>query len=169
MTHELSAYSLFSQVEPARARPIYRSGDSTYNPEDYGWSCDEIFDFPPGKYFLGDPSFVLDDIDVISGEFEDFEVEGLGRVVRFPARDAGGVHEDEEGYFHQCPCGSLGVVPIGHLGPTRWAALREVGRIVDFDDEFQVQLDSQGNVFLGWNWLFIGDEIPPEVDANDET
>lgn len=166
MTKQSSAETIFNQPDPIRDRPIYRSGTISYNPEDYGWSYDELFDFPPGKYFLGDPSFVLDEIDAVSGEYEDTEIEGVGRFVRFPVPYTGGVYEDEEGYPHECPCGSLGVVPIGHLGPTRWAALRNVGRIVDFEDEFQVQLDSNGNVYLGWNWLFIGEEVPPEADID---
>lgn len=54
---ELSVAELFAQQPPLRPRPIYRSGDSCYYPVDYGWSYDEISDFPAGKYFLGDPSF----------------------------------------------------------------------------------------------------------------
>ena len=166
-THQ-TEQQLFNQPEPQRSRPTYCSGDSIYNPEDYGWSYDEVFDIPAGKYFLGDPTFVLDELDVIAGSYEELETDGIGVVIRFFVPYAGGVYEDEEGHLHQCPCGSLGVVPIGHLTPGHWAALREVGRIVDFDDEFQVQLDSQGNLFLGWNWIFAGEEEPPEASRDYE-
>ncbi len=157
----LGESELFKQPEPKSKRPIYRSGSSFYNPEDYGLDYEEFFDLPAGKYFLGDPSFVHDDIGVVAGDYEEHEAEG-GRYLCFPMRYAGGVYLDEEGHPHQCPCGSLGVIPIGHLTPGHWAALKEVGRIIDFNDEFQVQLDSHGNIYLGWNWIFTGHEEAPE-------
>jgi hypothetical protein len=159
----LSESELFTQPKPVASRPIYRSGSTSYNPEDYGIGYEEVFDFPAGKYFIGDPSFVDDSIDIVAGEYEEHDVEGIGTYVCFPVPSAGGVYLDEEEHPHECPCGSLGVIPIGHLTKGHWAALREVGRIVDFDDEFQVQLDSHGNIFLGWNWIFTGYEDAPDA------
>ena len=142
---------------------MYRSGNSSYNPEDYDESFEEIFDLEPGKYFIGDPSYVASELEPVNGDYEDEIIAGIGRMIRFSAPDAGGVHEDEEGFPHDCPQGALGVIQIDHLNQSDWLELLKHGRLVEFSDEFQVQLDSSGNVFLGWNWLFIGTHCPPEA------
>jgi hypothetical protein len=164
MDRSISASDLFRQPTPVRQRPTYRSGNSIYNPEDYNESYDEIFDLAPGKYFVGDPSYVISELEPINGAYEDEIIEGIGRMIRFAAPDAGGVHEDEEGFPHDCPTGSLGVIQIDLLSPSDWRELRKHGRLLEFTEEFQVQLDSSGNIFLGWNWLFVGKEVPLEAE-----
>jgi hypothetical protein len=173
---------LFAQPEPVREKPTYKNGSEFYSPEDYGWSLDEVIIFPPGKYFLGDPSYAVSDAykdEVDSIPYNTYlDIDSLGRVAVFDAR-GDGCYLDEEGHPHYVDSGTLGIVPIDELPHEEWIRLKGLGRILDFDSQnrppmpyydeevgqtfnpvFAAKIDEKGNLYLGWNWFFIGDETP---------
>lgn len=181
-----SVEDIFKQPIPRRQKPDYKRG--CYSPSDYGLDYKEVIDLPPGKYFLGDPSLAIpkDCIEIVNsipyGEYLD--IEGLGRVAVFHA-GGDGCYEDEEGHPHFVESGCLGVAPIDNLSKEEWIRLASLGRIIDidsdsrpsmpyvdndgydtFDSAFQLQSDSNGNLFLGWNWIFCGDST--HLDASSE-
>jgi hypothetical protein len=173
---------VFAQPEPAHERPLYKGESGFYSPEEYGWDYEEVINFPCGKYFLGDPCYAIPEAyDEEAGliPYDAFaDIKGLGRVAIFKV-SGDGCYIDEEGHPHYVDSGTLGVVPIDGHSPAEWLRLKKLGRIVDFEsarrpdmpynDEdgmeifdcaFQAMTDEQGNVFLGWNWIFCGTETP---------
>ena len=153
----------------------YMNRSSYYNPNDYGWDVSDVFNFPPGKYFLGDPAHALAD-DLYSEACEiayndSGFVNGVGNVAIFKC-PGDGVYTDEDGFAYPVSSGTLGVVPIGHLSDEQAARLEELGRVLsvegdatnpNWDEEgegFSAMIDSQGHIFLGAAWIFCGDEHP---------
>jgi hypothetical protein len=155
---------------PPQSRPVYSSGDNFYNPEDYGWDYDETFEFPPGVYFLGDLFYALTEDQNLQKDITPVnsagEIDGIGPFVHFWAT-AGGSFIDEEGYEYDCPTGTLGVISVAHLPIDVLAALKQVGLLVRFEEEFHAMSDTQGNFTLGWNWIFCGDESPLDQSQED--
>lgn len=193
LSEDSSDEEIFRQPVAKRQKPQYKQG--CYAPSDYGLDYEEVIDFPPGKYFLGDPSLAIPKAyrefvnSIPYGEYMDFE--GLGRVALFHA-GGDGCYEDEEGHPHFVESGCLGVAPIDNLSKQEWLRLASLGRIIDidsnsrpsmpfvdndgydtFDSAFQLQSDSNGNLFLGWNWIFCGDDshllLSNEEDASSNT
>jgi len=166
----LTAEELLSVPPPPHVRPVYNSGDSFYNPEDYDWDYDETFDFPAGIYFLGDLYYALTEEQNLQKDITPVntqgEIDGVGSFVHFWAT-AGGTFYDEEGYEYDCPTGTLGVISVEHLPLEVWASLKTVGLLLRFNDEFHAMSDSQGNFTLGWNWIFCGDESPLDEFEDD--
>jgi len=177
LSDDSSDEEIFRQPVAKRQKPQYKHG--FYAPSDYELDYEEVIDFPPGKYFLGDPSLAIpkeyiESVNSIPyGEYMD--IEGLGRVAVFHA-GGDGCYEDDEGHPHFVVSGCLGVAPIDNLSKQEWIRLASLGRIIDidsnsrpsmpfvdddgydtFDSAFQLQSDSNGNLFLGWNWIFCGD------------
>ena len=131
------------------------------------------------------PEAFKEDLDSIPDD-DYLDIEGLGRVAAFRVR-GDGCYLDEEGHPHYVDSGTLGVVPIDELSPEEWIRLKGLGRIIDldssrrpsmpycdedgapnFDSVFSAMTDENGNLFLGWNWFFIGDETPFDVADDDE-
>lgn len=185
---QVSTEEIFRQPDPRRNKPDYING--SYSPSDYDADYEEVIDFPAGKYFLGDPCFAIPEElkelvdDIPYGEYRD--ISGLGRVAVFHA-GGDGCYEDEEGHPHYVESGCLGVIPIDNLSKEIWIKLSSLGRIIDidsdtrpsmpyvdengydtFDSAFQVQSDTLGNLFLGWNWIFCEDDshLSPPVDED---
>jgi hypothetical protein len=140
-----------------------------YNPEDVS----DVVDFPPGRYFIGDPCYAIPDehweefIDGIEGEAIDLE--GVGRSVFYSHQ----YESDDEGLSYPTDSGLIGVTCVDHLKIGEWERLKKLGRLVEFTDGEQVARDEEGeeiygewesafrtyhdnngNIFLGWNWFY---------------
>jgi len=172
----------FSEIIDLPAGKYFIGDPSFAIPEEYKSDLEKL------------PRNLLDQLDPAFGEFfgkpvlrsfQDFD--GLGRVAVIRVNRCG-VHEDEEGYSHTVESGYLGIVPIDNLTIEQWIHLKSLGRIVDidssakpnmpyvdeegydtFESNFQVQIDDSGNVFLGWNWIFCGDDshLGTSTDEDD--
>ena len=182
----VSIDSIFIQPEPIGKLAQYATSDGFYDPTQLGIEIKEVIDFPAGRYFLGDPCYALsqEHYDLVSDlDYDSYvDINGLGRVAVFCSRGDGYV-VDEEGVQYSLDSGTIGVVPVDGLMLQDLQRLKRLGRIVDFDsanrpvspyvDEngydcfesaFQAQVDSFGNIFLGWSWIV----LHPIDEAGDQ-
>jgi hypothetical protein len=155
----LTAAQLFSQ-EPSADRV-------SFEPEEF----EDSFDFPNGRYFIGDPCYALSSsewAELISGPSGCIvDIEGAGRGIYFDHPWIA----DDEGMEYPADSGCIGVAPINNLTPGHLARLKQLGRIIDFDNgdplpidaedawypAFSVMTTANGSLSLGWNW-FIAEE-----------
>jgi hypothetical protein len=172
---QIDVDNLFRQAEPIKiAEP--------YSPDD----ASDIVCFPPGKYFIGDPCYAipkdlwLEYIDACEGEAIDME--GVGRSVYFSNQ----YEADDEGFGYPSDSGLIGVTCVDNLDIEQWKRLKQLGRLVQFDDgediardedgdeclgewdeAFQTCRDRKGNIFLGWNWFYVDTEVSEEEEEEE--
>lgn len=168
--------NLFKQPEPRKiAEP--------YSPDD----ASDIVCFPPGKYFVGDPCYAIpkdvwfEYIDACEGEAIDME--GVGRSVYYSHQ----YEADDEGISYPCDSGLIGVTCVDNHDIEQWKRLKQLGRLVQFDDgddiardedgderlgewdeAFQTFRDRKGNIFLGWNWFYVDTEDSEEEEISQD-
>jgi len=175
---QINATNLFKQPEPRKiAEP--------YSPDD----ASDIVCFPPGKYFIGDPCYAIpkdlwfEYINACEGEAIDME--GVGRSVYYSHQ----YEADDEGFSYPSDSGLIGITCVDNLEIEQWKILKQLGRLVQFDDgediardedgderlgewdeAFQTCRDRKGNIFLGWNWFYVeaGDDYEEEDEDDDE-
>ncbi len=163
-------------------QPAHLIKANRYNPEDVS----DVVDFPPGKYFIGDPCYAIPDeqweefIDGIEGEAIDLE--GVGRSVFYSHQ----YETDDEGLSYPTDSGLIGVTCVDHLEIGEWEHLKKLGRLVEFTDgekiardeegeeiygewesAFQTYHDNNGNIFLGWNWFYADPNTPGSPGARN--
>ena len=166
----LSIEQLFANNDSCQRTP--------FNPDEF----EEAYDFPPGRYFIGDPCYALEREDwdeLISYPAACIaDIDDLGRCIYFDHPFV----DDDEGRSYTSDSGCLGIVPINRLATGHLAALKELGRIVEFtegdpapDDSdefwepsFSVMTTSGGSIFLGWNWFISDDDRPVDCDDDED-
>lgn len=157
----------------------YINDSKFYNPNDYGWSIEESFAFPPGKYFLGDPVHALTESQYREACEINYnncgKVDGVGELAVFKC-PGDGVFLDEDGCSYVVSSGTLGVVPIGNASPDEIARLSSLGKVLEvpgdagnpnWEDDgegFSAMIDSQGHIYLGSAWIFCGHEHPLKAE-----
>jgi hypothetical protein len=177
---QINAANLFKQREPIKIAEPYSPDDAS------GIIC-----FPPGKYFIGDPCYAIpkdlwfEYIDACEGEAIDME--GVGRSVYYSHQ----YEADDEGFSYPSDSGLIGITCVDNLDIEQWERLKQLGRLVQFDEgediardedgdellgewdeAFQTCRDRKGNIFLGWNWFYVDTEDSDEEETsqeNDET
>ena len=162
----LTASELFDQPDlsaspwwPEEGMP----GAEGYHP----WlEADQI---PRGKYFIGDPCHVIPDYHSEVPEGIAIDIDGIGRVFWVSVDNLGCCTEECSNYCYDSM--AVGIIPVDHLTPGHWAALKSIGRLIEWtngdlipDDEDEdwegatcVGIDFLGNVYLGNDWWFTAD------------
>lgn len=148
-----------------------------FHPDDF----EDVFDFLPGRYFVGDPCYALESdkwdelLNHPTGWFAN--IKNLGRCIYFDHPQVA----DDEGKDYPTDSGCIGIVPIDNLSNGHFAALKIYGRIIQFpkadsyhpqtkdnpDPAFSVMTTPGGSIYLGWNW-FISVYDQPAEDNEDE-
>jgi hypothetical protein len=157
-------------------RPPFTPDDTPYWPgeadsdEGIQW-WQEYDEMPRGKYFIGDPCHVVDDYFSLTEEKEVVDVEGVGRMFWVSIDGLQQATDPDTSYC--CDSMAIGITCVDHLTPGHWAALKALGRLIEWtngdplpadeDEEWEkstvVGIDYAGNVFLGSDWWFTSDFI----------
>jgi hypothetical protein len=107
--------------------------------------CDES-ELPSGRYYFGDPGYVLSDTDyddvVMNGP--GFYTNGKYIVGIFKTAYGDGFYKDTKGYEYAVDSGTLAVIPV-KLCKTN--SLREP-RVVEFRNPFKVGCTENGMVWI---------------------
>lgn len=163
----LSAAELFDMPDDSES-PWWPSEEMP-GAEDGEWL--EAEQMPKGKYFIGDPCYVLDDFQLEVPQGIAHDLDGIGRVFWVSVDNLSGSTDSGRTYYYDSM--SVGIVPIDHLTPGQWAALKHRGRLIEWtngdvlpDDECEdwegatmVGIDFCGNVYLGNDWWFTYDFV----------
>jgi hypothetical protein len=174
-----------NESEPSDSLGLFRQPPPlidaiSYSPEDVS----DVVDFPPGKYFIGDPCYAIPDeqwqeyLEGIEGEAIDLE--GVGRSVFYSHQ----YETDDEGLSYPTDSGLIGVTCIDNLNVGDWKRLKQLGRLVEFTDggeiardeageelygewesSFQTYHDNNGNIFLGWNWFYTNGSLGQPTES----
>lgn len=161
----LSASELFDQPDLSSS-PWWPEEDM---PGANGEPWLEVERLPRGKYFIGDPCHVFPEYHFRVPEGAALDIEGIGRVFWVSMDDFGCCTDQITSYYYDSM--AVGIFPVDHLSPGHWAALKTVGRLIEWtngdlipedeDEDWEnatcVGFDFLGNVYLGNDWWFTHD------------
>ena len=168
---DLGAPELFEDPDPNES-PWWPQEDM---PGAEGEPWRDVDQFPKGKYFIGDPCHVISDYFGLVPEGMAIDLDGIGRVF-WVSIDGLTQGTDADG-FYSCDSMAIGIVPVDHLEPGHWAALKKLGRLIEWktgdylpddeDDDWEgptcAGIDFLGNVYLGNDWWFSDEFLEGEL------
>lgn len=101
-----------------------------------------------GKYYVGDLCYVFDDEDwdavckvIIDGHScleGEFNLPDGRRFAIFNTAWGDGEYYDQDGHSYPVDAGSIGCVLVDNISSDRYGDLSNVGRVVDFEKDFNV-------------------------------
>lgn len=134
--------------------------------------------FPPGKYYIGDPCYVINDDDWMDylDTYPKHPDPGAGWIDGILVTYKGlpcwhdgtawgdGGYLDQHGHEYSVDAGIIGVIPF-ELCTKQEYDIEELGRVHEFEDEFLVYVDDDHVFHIGQF------EIPtdPEDDEDDQS
>lgn len=131
---------------------------------------------PAGKYYIGDPCYVIRDHNwsdfceaFFKAEQEDQDVfEYDGQTVFASHTFYGdGRFDDQDGYTYGVDAGMIGAIPLA-LIPGGEAQAAANGRVVDFKQPFDAWYEKDGTFWIGNVRIFTGFDDPEEDDEEED-
>jgi hypothetical protein len=119
----------------------------------------------PGLYFIGDPCYVINEswTEFIDKVKENTITEFRGYEVFYGGTAWGdGTYLDNNGNEYPVDSGCLGIIPVDLI---ELDSSQELGQIVNFDDEFDV--DNDGGIFT-FGHIFINTDWEEPIDVVEE-
>lgn len=159
--------------KPDTSQPLWWPDEDMPGADDEPWR--EAEHFPRGKYFIGDPCLAFPNYQSFVDEGVATDVDGIGRVFWVSVDNLAVSTDEISNYCYDSM--AIGIVPVDHLTPGHWAALKMVGRLIKWDngglledendDDWEsatfVGIDFMGNVFLGNDWWFTYDFLESDL------
>ena len=123
---------------------------------------------PAGKYYIGDPCYVIDDWDQFCNRWfsEDpgiFDFDGYDVCV-FNTQYGDGLYPTDDGSMLPVDAGIIGAIPVVLM--TRGG--EEDGMVVTFDEPFSCGYDSEGTLEFGHVTVKTGDDEPEVCECCGE-
>jgi len=130
-----------------------------------------------GNYYCGDLCYVFNNEDwddvcklTISGNEclrGEFNLPDGRRFAMFNTAFGDGEYEDQDGYKYSVDSGTIGCTLVENITAEKYADLRELGRIVEFKEQFEVSED-HGMIYIGHLCIETNDTYKDEYDDEYE-